>query len=104
MGRGVWSADPWSLFGSPVERPLVVVGPPSVAQTRRASRRLRLCRTFKEKIQVPTTGAPQVASDLSFVEYVVDQLDDDCVVTYKKMFGEFGPYSDAKLFGLICDN
>ena len=45
-----------------------------------------------------------MASDLSFVEYVVDQLHDDCAVTYKKMFGEFGLYSDAKLFGLICDN
>jgi TfoX/Sxy family transcriptional regulator of competence genes len=34
-----------------------------------------------------------MASDLSFVEYVVDQLAEDCAVTYKKMFGEFGLYS-----------
>ena len=45
-----------------------------------------------------------MASDLSFVEFVVDQLDNDCVGTYKHMFGEFGLYSDGKLFGLICDN
>ena len=45
-----------------------------------------------------------MASDLSFVEYVVDQLEEDCVATYKKMFGEFGLYSDGKLFGLICDD
>ena len=45
-----------------------------------------------------------MASDLSFVEFVVDQLDADCAVTFKKMFGEFGLYSGAKLFGLICDN
>ncbi len=45
-----------------------------------------------------------MASDLSFVEYVMDQLDDDCVATYKQMFGEFGLYSHGKLFGLICDN
>ncbi len=45
-----------------------------------------------------------MASDLSFVEYVVDQLDEDCAVTYKKMFGEFGLFSDAKMFGMICDN
>jgi TfoX/Sxy family transcriptional regulator of competence genes len=45
-----------------------------------------------------------VASDLSFVQYVIDQLDDDCGASYRKMFGEFGLYSDAKLFGLICDN
>lgn len=45
-----------------------------------------------------------MASDLSFVEYVVDQLDEDCAATYKHMFGEFGLFSDGKLFGLICDN
>ena len=45
-----------------------------------------------------------MASDLSFVEYVVDQLDADCAVTFKHMFGEYGLYSGAKLFGLICDN
>ena len=45
-----------------------------------------------------------MASDLSFVEFVVDQLDNDCVGTYKHMFGEFGLFSDGKLFGLICDN
>ena len=45
-----------------------------------------------------------MASDLSFVEYVVDQLDADCAVTFKQMFGEFGLYSGVKLFGLICDN
>ena len=45
-----------------------------------------------------------MGSDLSFVEYVVDQLDEECSVTYKMMFGEFGLYSGGKLFGLICDN
>jgi TfoX/Sxy family transcriptional regulator of competence genes len=45
-----------------------------------------------------------MASDLSYAEYVVDQCDPDCVVTYKRMFGEFGLYSDGKLFGQICDN
>ncbi len=45
-----------------------------------------------------------MASDLSFVEYVVDQLAEDCAVTYKKMFGEFGLFSDAKMVGMICDN
>jgi TfoX/Sxy family transcriptional regulator of competence genes len=45
-----------------------------------------------------------MASDRSFVEYVVDQLDEDCAVTYKMMFGEYGLYSNGKLFGLICDD
>ena len=45
-----------------------------------------------------------MASDLRFVEFVVDQLDGDCAVTYKKMFGEFGLYSDGKFFAVICDD
>ncbi len=45
-----------------------------------------------------------MASDLSFVEYVVDQLAEECGVTYKKMFGEYGLFSDGKMFGMICDN
>lgn len=45
-----------------------------------------------------------MASELSFVEFVVDQLDEDCAVTYKKMFGEFGLYSQGKFFGVICDD
>ena len=45
-----------------------------------------------------------MASDLSFVEFVVDGIDKDCAVTYKRMFGEFGLFSDGKIFALICDN
>lgn len=45
-----------------------------------------------------------MASDLKFVEFVVDQLDEDCAVTFKKMFGEFGLYSAGKLFAVICDD
>ena len=43
-------------------------------------------------------GVVCMASDLSFVEFVVDQLDKDCAVTYKRMFGEFGLYSDGGAF------
>jgi TfoX/Sxy family transcriptional regulator of competence genes len=45
-----------------------------------------------------------MASDLDFVEYVVDQLAEDCKVTWRKMFGEYGLYSHGKIFALICDN
>jgi len=45
-----------------------------------------------------------MGSDVGFVEFVVDQLDPDCVVTYRKMFGEFGLYSHGTFFGLICDD
>lgn len=45
-----------------------------------------------------------MGSDQSFVDFVVDQIDADCGVTYKKMFGEFGLYSGGKMFGMICDD
>jgi TfoX/Sxy family transcriptional regulator of competence genes len=45
-----------------------------------------------------------MASDLSFVEFVADQCHDDCGVSYRKMFGEFGLYSHGTFFGVICDN
>jgi len=45
-----------------------------------------------------------MASDLTFVEYVADQIHEDCGVTHKKMFGEFGLFSEGKMFGLVCDN
>ena len=45
-----------------------------------------------------------MASDQGFVDFVVDQLDDDCAATYRKMFGEYGLYSHGKLVGLICDD
>jgi TfoX/Sxy family transcriptional regulator of competence genes len=45
-----------------------------------------------------------MASDLEFVEFVVDQLTGPCTVTYKRMFGEFGLYADGTFFGVICDN
>jgi TfoX/Sxy family transcriptional regulator of competence genes len=45
-----------------------------------------------------------MASDLGFVEYVVDQIQNAGEITYRKMFGEYALYSDAKVVALICDN
>jgi TfoX/Sxy family transcriptional regulator of competence genes len=45
-----------------------------------------------------------MGSDPNFVQFVVDQLDVDCAVSFRKMFGEYGLYSDGKLFALICDD
>ena len=45
-----------------------------------------------------------MTSDLSFVEYVVDQFEENCGVTFKKMFGEYGLFSEGKMFGMICDD
>ena len=45
-----------------------------------------------------------MGSDIEFVEYVVDQIDRDLAISYKRMFGEFGLYSDGRFFALICDD
>jgi TfoX/Sxy family transcriptional regulator of competence genes len=45
-----------------------------------------------------------MASELSFVEYVVDQLHEESSASYRKMFGEYGLYAFGKFFGVICDN
>jgi len=45
-----------------------------------------------------------MASEINFVDYVLEQIKNSGEVTAKKMFGEYGIYSDGKLFGLICDN
>ena len=45
-----------------------------------------------------------MAPDLHFVEFVVGQIDEDCAITYKYMFGGFGLFSGGKFFAVICDN
>jgi TfoX/Sxy family transcriptional regulator of competence genes len=45
-----------------------------------------------------------MASDPSFVQFVVDQFEDDREITYRKMFGEYALYSKGKVVALICDN
>lgn len=45
-----------------------------------------------------------MASDPGFVEYVVGQLEEARGVTFKKMFGEYGLFSEGKMFGMVCDN
>src|ERR687889_381057 len=45
-----------------------------------------------------------MASEISFVDFVLEQIKSSGEITAKKMFGEYGIYSDGKLFGLICDN
>jgi TfoX/Sxy family transcriptional regulator of competence genes len=45
-----------------------------------------------------------MASDKTFVEFLVDQIKGAGDITYKPMFGEYGIYADGKLFGLVCDN
>ena len=45
-----------------------------------------------------------MGSDIGFVEYVVDQIDPDLAVSDRRMFGEFGLYSDGRFLALICDD
>ena len=45
-----------------------------------------------------------MASDQSFVDYIVSQLENVGDVTARKMFGEYALYKGAKLFALVCDN
>ena len=45
-----------------------------------------------------------MASRPEFVQYVADQLSDAGMITYRKMFGEYGMYCDGKIFALICND
>lgn len=45
-----------------------------------------------------------MASNQKFVDFVTDQIKRAGEISAKKMFGEYGIYSDGKMFGLICDN
>jgi DNA transformation protein and related proteins len=45
-----------------------------------------------------------MASDASFVEYVCDRIDGAGQISFRKMFGEYAIYCDAKVVALVCDN
>ena len=45
-----------------------------------------------------------MASDKSFVEFIVDQIENVGQITYKKMFGEYAVYCNGKVVALVCDN
>lgn len=45
-----------------------------------------------------------MASDLNFVEFVTDQIDSNCDLSFRKMFGEYALYSKGKVVALVCDN
>lgn len=43
-------------------------------------------------------------SDKSFIEYLVDQMEDAGTISYRYMFGEYAIYCDGKVVALVCDN
>ena len=45
-----------------------------------------------------------MSSDKSFMDFVIDQIENAGTITYKKMFGEYVLYSDGKVVALVCDN
>jgi TfoX/Sxy family transcriptional regulator of competence genes len=45
-----------------------------------------------------------VATSLSFVEYVADQMRGAGDIRYRKMFGEYAVYCTDKVVALICDD
>jgi TfoX/Sxy family transcriptional regulator of competence genes len=45
-----------------------------------------------------------MASDQNFLDFVLEQIKNAGEISAKKMFGEYGIYSNGKLVGLICDN
>ncbi|MGN2252778.1 TfoX/Sxy family protein [Frateuria sp. GZRe12] len=45
-----------------------------------------------------------MATDLSFIEYIVEQSGLDDRITFKRMFGEYGIYIDGKVVAFACDN
>ena len=45
-----------------------------------------------------------MASDQAYVDFVVDQIENAGEITARKMFGEYGVFSNGKIFALICDN
>ena len=45
-----------------------------------------------------------MASDKGFIEFIVDQMGEAGLISYRQMFGEYALYCDGKVVALICDN
>lgn len=45
-----------------------------------------------------------MATDKDFVDYVAEQIGLGNRLTYRKMFGEYALYLDAKVVAFVCDN
>jgi len=45
-----------------------------------------------------------MSTSADFIEYICGQIADTGVVTYRKMFGEYMVYVNAKPLLLVCDN
>lgn len=45
-----------------------------------------------------------MASSMSYVEFVKEQLSGAGTITHRRMFGEYGLYCDGKYFACVCDD
>jgi TfoX/Sxy family transcriptional regulator of competence genes len=45
-----------------------------------------------------------MASDQSFVDFILDQIENAGIITSRKMFGEYAVYCDGKVVALVSDN
>lgn len=45
-----------------------------------------------------------MSSSQSFVDFILEQIENAGTVTYRKMFGEYAIYSDGKVVALVCDD
>ena len=45
-----------------------------------------------------------MASDINYVQYVIEQIKTNGTITYKKMFGEYLIYLNNKPVVMVCDN
>jgi TfoX/Sxy family transcriptional regulator of competence genes len=46
----------------------------------------------------------QMASDINFVQFIVDQIGISESIRYKKMFGEYAIYYNDKVVALVCND
>ena len=46
----------------------------------------------------------EMATDKEFVDFVIDQIKEAGEIKAKRMFGEWGVFSNGKIFALICDS
>ena len=47
---------------------------------------------------------PAMGQDPDFVQFVIDQIDPECDMSHRMMFGGCTLYSRGKVVGLICDD
>ena len=45
-----------------------------------------------------------MATDKEYMEFIAGQLSEAGIITYRKMFGEYGIYCNGKIIGVICDD